>query len=299
MKKDQVVETPAGFWVRAAALAIDSLLFYGCLPVVGIVAAIAIPQIAKHMSEGAGRIMAVSIFLGSFLGIPCLYYTLMTAFKGQTLGKMLFNLKVVQTDGMPVSVLRSFLRWICYFISAIPLGLGFLFPAFQKDKRALHDMVCGSQVVQVGPSNQVALILVLCLIPFVGVFFLGVVAAIAIPRFAQMLEKSKEGATKGNLGSIEAAMAIYYGDHQGQWPADLEKDLVPKYLAAIPPVKATGAFVANGKSPVGDTVALAQKGQVPTESGSGWLYDSALGRVYVNSTVRDSKGVPYSFYGFE
>jgi uncharacterized RDD family membrane protein YckC len=298
MKKDQVVGSPAGFWVRMAAQIIDSLVFWVTLPVVGILAAILVPQIARHFSVSWGRWLAVCLFLGGFLGLPCLYSTLMTAFKGQTMGKMLFNLKVVQTDGEPLSVFRSFFRWLSYFLSAIPLGLGYLFPVFQKDKRALHDMVCGTRVVQTGPTNQVALILVLCLTPFVGAFFGGMLAAIAIPRFAQMLEKSREGSTKGNLGALKKAIAIYQAD-QGKWPQDLEKDMVGKYIDIIPPVKATGAFVANGKSPAGNQITLGAKGQVPTESGSGWLYDGSLGKVYVNSTVKDSKGVPYSFYGFE
>jgi prepilin-type N-terminal cleavage/methylation domain-containing protein len=47
------------------------------------------------------------------------------------------------------------------------------------------------------------------------VAIIGILAAIAIPRFAQMLEKSREGATKGNLGSLKSASSIYYGDIQG------------------------------------------------------------------------------------
>ena len=50
------------------------------------------------------------------------------------------------------------------------------------------------------------------------VAIIGILAAIAIPKFAQMLEKSREGATKGNLGAIRSAVSIYYGDKEGVWP---------------------------------------------------------------------------------
>ena len=147
--------------------------------------------------------------------------------------------------------------------------------------------------------DHTVLIVILCVVLFGGIFMVAILAAIAIPRFAQMLEKSREGATKGNLGSLKSAVAIYYGDHSGKWPANLGKNLVPKYIDSIPPVKATGAFVAGAQSPAGNNVTQAKKGEVPAGSGSGWLYDSVLGNIYVNSTVHDSKGIPYSYYGYE
>lgn len=134
------------------------------------------------------------------------------------------------------------------------------------------------------------------------VAIIGILAAIAIPRFAQMLEKSREGSTKGNLGSLKSAASIYYGDQQGIWPSTLNSFSVyafSRYLDNISPVKVTGAFVANATSPAGAVVAFTALSQVPTGSASGWMYDSSLGNVFVNSTVKDSKSIPYSFYGFE
>ncbi|HRU39764.1 MAG TPA: type II secretion system protein, partial [Candidatus Goldiibacteriota bacterium] len=45
------------------------------------------------------------------------------------------------------------------------------------------------------------------------VAIIGILAAVAIPRFADMLEKAREGATKGNAGAIKSAISIYYGDN--------------------------------------------------------------------------------------
>ena len=134
------------------------------------------------------------------------------------------------------------------------------------------------------------------------VAIIGILAAIALPRFGQMMEKSREGQTKGNLNSIHSAAAIYYGDQRGVWPTTLDTTsvyLFSQYLDNIGPVKVTGYFVAGAISPSGLWVTMTTQGSVPTGSGSGWLYDSQNGSFYVNSTVTDSKSLPYSFYGFE
>ncbi len=134
------------------------------------------------------------------------------------------------------------------------------------------------------------------------VAIIGILAAIAIPKFAQMLEKSREGATKGTLGSLKSAASIYYGDQQGIWPSTLNalsSYSFSKYMDNISAVKVTGAFVPGCTSPVGNLVTMTTQGAAPTASSTGWLYDSTNGSVYVNSTVHDSKNIPYSFYGFE
>jgi len=134
------------------------------------------------------------------------------------------------------------------------------------------------------------------------VAIIGILAAIAIPRFGQMLEKSKEGQTKGSLNSIHSAVYIYYGDQKGIWPTTLSTYsgyAFSQYLDNINAVKVTGLFVAGASSPAGSNVTVTSQSSVPTASGAGWLYDSSNGTVYVNSTIKDSRIIPYSFYGFE
>ncbi len=50
------------------------------------------------------------------------------------------------------------------------------------------------------------------------VAIIGILAAIAVPKFADLIRKSNEGATKGNLGAIRSAVSIYYGEQEGTWP---------------------------------------------------------------------------------
>jgi prepilin-type N-terminal cleavage/methylation domain-containing protein len=134
------------------------------------------------------------------------------------------------------------------------------------------------------------------------VAIIGILAAIAIPRFAQMLEKSKEGATKGNIGAIKSATEIYYGNWQGIWPSTLWTASVFTFsqnLDNVPMVKVTGAFIAAPTNPSGNIVTYTVQNSAPTGQFSGWMYDSTGGFVFVNSTIHDSQNIAYSFYGFQ
>jgi prepilin-type N-terminal cleavage/methylation domain-containing protein len=70
------------------------------------------------------------------------------------------------------------------------------------------------------------------------VAIIGILAAIAIPKFADLIRKSSEGSLKGNLGSVRSALSIYYGDMEGQFPTDLASLTVGgKYLGTMPSTK--------------------------------------------------------------
>jgi|ERR1035441_5915569 prepilin-type N-terminal cleavage/methylation domain-containing protein len=153
-------------------------------------------------------------------------------------------------------------------------------------------------MLRLGKSHQGFTLIELMIV----VAIIGILAAIAIPRFAQMLEKSREGQTQGNMNSIHSAASIYYGDQKGVWPSTLSTNTqfaFSQYLDGLAPVKVTGAFVTGAPNPSGTLVQMTTQASVPVGSGSGWLYDSTNGTVYVNSTVKDSKAIPYSFYGFQ
>ncbi len=134
------------------------------------------------------------------------------------------------------------------------------------------------------------------------VAIIGILAALALPKFASLVEKSREAATKGNLNSMTSAVSIYYGDNEGVYPAMLwctATYAFSKYLENVPPVKATHSGIGNGISegPSGTSV-VHTTDEVINASGTGWRYNPNNGHVFVNSSVTDSKNVPYSTYGY-
>ena len=134
------------------------------------------------------------------------------------------------------------------------------------------------------------------------VAIIGVLAAVALPKFAQLIEKSREAATKGNLGALRSAVFIYYGDHEGVQPETLDTSAnysFSNYMEEILPVKATHSGVGAGtvESPSGDVVWHTSDESI-TGTGTGWRYHSLTGHLFVNSSAVDSKGNPYSTYGY-
>ena len=118
------------------------------------------------------------------------------------------------------------------------------------------------------------------------VAIIGILAAIAIPKFADLINKSKEGATKGSLSSIRSAIQVYYGDNEGWFPTDTLVCLTAasKYLNEIPVAKLPGTSHA-------DTA-----GVVTTfTDGGGWYYAndfstaSTWGNFALNCTHQDLK----------
>jgi len=127
------------------------------------------------------------------------------------------------------------------------------------------------------------------------VAIIGILAAIAIPKFAELIRKSSEGASKGNLGALRSAMSIYYGDMEGTYPATLSALTIGgKYLTVIPPAKAPN-YHADAS-----TIVLLTASANPTDVGA-WYYNDQttnanVGNVLVNCTHTDTKGTVWTGY---
>jgi len=125
------------------------------------------------------------------------------------------------------------------------------------------------------------------------VAIIGILAAIAIPKFADLIRKSNEGATRGNLGAVRSALSIYYGDMEGVYPTDVNAlTLGQKYMKALP--------VAKVPPHHGDTN-TAENTSDTTVDGGGWGYNSIttnsnFGTLWVKCTHTDTKSKPWTEY---
>jgi uncharacterized RDD family membrane protein YckC len=73
---------------------------------------------------------------------------LFTALRGQTFGKHLLHIKVIDAFGERPSFLRSLARTAAYAPSLALLALGFLWIGFDREKRGLHDWLADTYVVK-------------------------------------------------------------------------------------------------------------------------------------------------------
>jgi uncharacterized RDD family membrane protein YckC len=102
--------------------------------------------------EMPGEVPFVAILLSVLLALAALllgavYYVYFWGVQGATPGKRAFGLAVVDLGGRcPVGAGVAALRLIGYGLSALPLGLGFVFVPVTG--RGLHDRMAGTIVVQ-------------------------------------------------------------------------------------------------------------------------------------------------------
>jgi prepilin-type N-terminal cleavage/methylation domain-containing protein len=143
------------------------------------------------------------------------------------------------------------------------------------------------------------------------VAIIGILSAIAIPKFADLIRKSNEGATKGNLGAIRSAISIYYGELEGVFPvpsasgpsatADTLGAILTmengKYLKEMPasycpPYHTKTTDVSVDISSADEASAAGSWGYKETNDGTGRQW----GDIWVNCTHTDSKATGWGTY---
>jgi uncharacterized RDD family membrane protein YckC len=79
--------------------------------------------------------------------VPLYFFSLWWA-KGQSLGQMVTRIAITDRDGYHISGWRAFWRVLVWPLSFIPAAIGLLPIFFDQEKRALHDMLSGTIVIE-------------------------------------------------------------------------------------------------------------------------------------------------------
>jgi len=134
----------AGFWVRMGASIIDTLL-----ELMIIVPLLLVIYGWDYYTVETGRFIAgPADFLISWV-LPLVAVVWFWVKLQATPGKMALSLKVVDArTGNALSVGQAIGRYFAYFLSAIPLGLGFIWIAFDSKKQGWHDKLAGTVVIR-------------------------------------------------------------------------------------------------------------------------------------------------------
>ena len=142
MKRTESFEhKPAGFWIRFWAYIVDMLILssIGMLLIKPIFRLFSLELNDSTWYAPITLITAILFYA---------YFVLMTKFLSQTVGKMIFGIKVVSKDKQALTWGTVLFReWIGRLISIIPLNLPYLAVAFTPKKQAIHDMIADTLVI--------------------------------------------------------------------------------------------------------------------------------------------------------
>ena len=146
---------PAGFFSRLEAFIIDLVL----LSLIQLLGSVFLTILLRffQLTDLAQKLQALwqnstyNILGNSFLITLVVigYFTFFWSLVGFTPGKALLGLKVVRKDGARISFGRSLVRFFAYWISALPLFLGFLWVLWDPKRRGWHDKIAGTQVLYI------------------------------------------------------------------------------------------------------------------------------------------------------
>ena len=92
---------------------------------------------------------------GPFLAwlIYGIIYSIFLAKTGQTPGKKAYEIQVINSDSTKLSFIKAFIRYIFFLFSAA-IVVGVLTPLFRKDRKALHDIVLQTKVIDITQEQK-------------------------------------------------------------------------------------------------------------------------------------------------
>lgn len=147
---------PAGFWIRLGAYILDWVILQAMLTL------LTLPwtePLGKLQEAARTELQAPSpdydllarfflISLAISLPLALAYNTFFIGRRGATPGKQLLGLRVVREDGTKLGYGQAAARYLAELVTMLTFGAGYVMIAFHPEKRALHDLIAGTRVLQ-------------------------------------------------------------------------------------------------------------------------------------------------------
>lgn len=147
----QPAPPPAGLMRRLAAIVYDTLLLVALAMVA---TGLLLPLTGGEAIDASSHPALGAAYRAVLVGIVIAFYGLFWTRRGQTLGMQSWRLKVERQDGGPLNWSDVLRRLAAALLSALVLGLGFLWILVDPGKRAWHDMLSGTRVVLVPKHHR-------------------------------------------------------------------------------------------------------------------------------------------------
>ncbi|MEF3190950.1 MAG: RDD family protein [Campylobacterales bacterium] len=129
---------PLPIWTRRLkALIVDLFMLY--VPLLYLEGYLLFDSLAQFRESVAGPMVATVLYL--------LIASLFVAKTGQTPGKRAYDLRVERLSGGLLSWPQALWRQFAFLLSAMTV-VGLFLPFFRADRRALHDILSASRVVE-------------------------------------------------------------------------------------------------------------------------------------------------------
>lgn len=221
--QEEAGPTIAAFGRRLAAALIDGLVMF-----VPVAILMALPRafLSDYPAWIAGGVLAL---LANFA-----YFTVLQGrAQGATVGKKALDIRVVRNDGNALGDGLAMGRYALLILSSLLLLPCFV-PLFNRHRKGLHDMICGTVVIEGKSASDRALdfseagigdwspltwvmVSLMFLIPFTS----GVIAAVSVPAYQDYVIRSQVAIAIEQARDASEKVVEYRSEH-GHWPRQPE-----------------------------------------------------------------------------
>ncbi len=147
----------AGFITRLAAFLIDILVVTLSASVLWSVVALILQFFGLDLNTLFNTIASINQWLfilllilasfGSTFVLAFMYNVFLWMLAGKTLGKAVMGIRVIGPRGSRVTFWRGLRRYVGYWVSALPLFVGYLWILVTDERVAWHDIFAGTHVI--------------------------------------------------------------------------------------------------------------------------------------------------------